>query len=79
MPFHIRRTRANGAHLAMFRPGFRGDDTARATDRLRVLDLDGRPRGEAMDLDAHGALVVSTGAGMLTVSAGDVVHVRPVG
>jgi hypothetical protein len=46
VPFHIRRTRANDAHLAMFRPVFRGDDTARATDRLRVLELDGRPRGE---------------------------------
>lgn len=46
VPFHIRRTRANDAHLAMFRPGFRGDDTARATERLRVLELDGRPRGE---------------------------------
>lgn len=46
VPFHIRRTRGNDAHLAMFRPMFRGDDTARATDRLRVLELDGRPRGE---------------------------------
>jgi BirA family transcriptional regulator, biotin operon repressor / biotin---[acetyl-CoA-carboxylase] ligase len=35
-------------------------------------------RGEALDVDDHGALVVSTGGGALTVSAGDVVHVRPV-
>lgn len=34
-------------------------------------------RGEALDLDASGALVVSTGDGTLTVAAGDVVHVRP--
>jgi BirA family biotin operon repressor/biotin-[acetyl-CoA-carboxylase] ligase len=36
-------------------------------------------RGEALDVDDHGALVVSTGEGTLTVSAGDVVHVRAVG
>lgn len=35
-------------------------------------------RGEALDVDDHGALVVSTGGGALTVSAGDVVHVRAV-
>lgn len=34
-------------------------------------------RGEALDVDASGALVVSTGGGAFTVSAGDVVHVRP--
>lgn len=36
-------------------------------------------RGEALDVDDHGALVVSTGDGTLTVSAGDVVHVRAAG
>lgn len=46
VPFHIRRTGANDAFLAMFRPAFRSDDTARAMDRLRVLDLAGRPAGE---------------------------------
>ncbi len=34
-------------------------------------------RGEALDIDATGALVVGTGDGTLTVAAGDVVHVRP--
>lgn len=34
-------------------------------------------RGEALDIDASGALVVGTDDGALTVSAGDVVHVRP--
>lgn len=36
-------------------------------------------RGEALDVDDHGALVVGTPDGTLTVNAGDVVHVRPVG
>jgi BirA family biotin operon repressor/biotin-[acetyl-CoA-carboxylase] ligase len=34
-------------------------------------------RGEALDLDASGALVLSTAEGTFTVAAGDVVHVRP--
>jgi BirA family biotin operon repressor/biotin-[acetyl-CoA-carboxylase] ligase len=34
-------------------------------------------RGEALDIDATGALVVGTDEGTLTVAAGDVVHVRP--
>ena len=34
-------------------------------------------RGEALDIDASGALVVGTDDGALTVAAGDVVHVRP--
>ncbi|PUA81927.1 biotin--[acetyl-CoA-carboxylase] ligase [Nocardioides currus] len=33
-------------------------------------------RGEALDIDARGALVVSSDDGTLTVGAGDVVHVR---
>ena len=34
-------------------------------------------RGEALHIDARGALVVSTGDGTFTVGAGDVIHVRP--
>jgi BirA family biotin operon repressor/biotin-[acetyl-CoA-carboxylase] ligase len=34
-------------------------------------------RGEALDVDGRGALVVSTPDGAFTVGAGDVVHVRP--
>ena len=34
-------------------------------------------RGEALDIDARGALVVSSGDGTFTVGAGDVIHVRP--
>jgi hypothetical protein len=59
-PFLIHRTRANDAFVAMFRPTFRGDDTARATERLRVLGLDGRPRGEPLRAyPARGFLRVS--------------------
>lgn len=62
------------------------------TAYAQVCDTVGRPvevhlpggervRGEALDLDVTGALVVATDDpgrdGMLTVSAGDVVHVRP--
>lgn len=36
-------------------------------------------RGTALDLDSHGALVVADDPGTLTVTAGDVVHVRPLG
>lgn len=36
-------------------------------------------RGEALDIDGSGALVVGTEEGALTVAAGDVVHVRPTG
>ena len=36
-------------------------------------------RGEVLDLDASGALVLSTGDGTWTAHAGDVVHVRPAG
>lgn len=34
-------------------------------------------RGEALDIDSRGALVVSSAEGTFTVGAGDVIHVRP--
>lgn len=34
-------------------------------------------RGEVLDIDQYGALVMSTGEGTFTAHAGDVVHVRP--
>ena len=47
----------------------------------RVVDVhlpaDETVRGEVLDLDASGALVMSTGNGTFTAHAGDVVHVRP--
>jgi BirA family biotin operon repressor/biotin-[acetyl-CoA-carboxylase] ligase len=42
-----------------------------------LLPADEIRRGEALDIDSRGALVVSTADGTLTVGAGDVVHVRP--
>jgi len=36
-------------------------------------------RGEALDIDGSGALVVGTEEGAFTVAAGDVVHVRATG
>ncbi len=41
------------------------------------LPAGGVRRGEALDIDATGALVVGTDDGAFTVAAGDVVHVRP--
>lgn len=47
----------------------------------RVVDVhlpgDQVRRGEALDVDARGALVVSSEDGTFTVGAGDVIHVRP--
>jgi len=41
------------------------------------LPADEVRRGEALDIDSRGALVVSSDDGTFTVSAGDVIHVRP--
>ena len=47
----------------------------------RVVDVhlpaDEVRRGEALDVDARGALVVSSADATFTVGAGDVIHVRP--
>ena len=43
------------------------------------LPADGVRRGEALDVDARGALVVSSADATFTVGAGDVIHVRPAG
>ncbi|PVG83070.1 biotin--[acetyl-CoA-carboxylase] ligase [Nocardioides gansuensis] len=43
------------------------------------LPAEGVRRGEALDIDAGGALVVSADDGVFSVGAGDVVHVRPIG
>lgn len=50
-PFHIWRTRANDGYVALFRPGFmfrEGRSDARREDVIRVLDLDGAPRGDRL-------------------------------
>ena len=46
-PHLIQRTPANDAHLALLRPPFTTGDTARH-DVLRLLNLDGTPRGEPL-------------------------------
>lgn len=87
VPFHLHRTRANDAFLAMYRPAFRSDDTARPLERLRVLGLDARPRGEPIRAyAARGFLRVGGGnnfavtpdpfgrEGLYALGAGDRVH-----
>jgi len=47
-------------------------------ERVRVdLPGDRSITGRVVDVDAHGGLVVDTDDGTLTLSAGDVVHLRP--
>jgi BirA family biotin operon repressor/biotin-[acetyl-CoA-carboxylase] ligase len=50
-------------------------------DREVRVELPGdrTAEGRVVDIDAHGRLVVDTADGVLTLSAGDVVHVRPQG
>jgi len=50
-------------------------------DRTVRVELPGdrTAEGRAYDLDQHGRLVLETADGTLTLSAGDVVHVRPAG
>ncbi|MHB1584702.1 MAG: biotin--[acetyl-CoA-carboxylase] ligase, partial [Acidimicrobiales bacterium] len=45
--------------------------------RVAVTTPSRRITGVAVDLTAHGHLVVETGSGTVEVSAGDVVHLRP--
>lgn len=45
--------------------------------RVRVLLPDGAVEGDAVDVDASGALVVRTPEGPRAFAAGDVVHLRP--
>ena len=47
-PLELRRTHGNDAYLALFRPAFVATDTAPRKDVLRLLDLEGRPRGEPL-------------------------------
>lgn len=45
--------------------------------QVRVVLTDGEVQGEAVDITPEGHLVVDVGACFTTVSAGDVVHLRP--
>lgn len=44
--------------------------------RVRVELPSGHIEGDAVDVDAHGSLVVDTGSGRRSFAAGDVVHLR---
>jgi BirA family transcriptional regulator, biotin operon repressor / biotin---[acetyl-CoA-carboxylase] ligase len=46
--------------------------------RVRVDRPSGELVGEAVDVTAFGALVIDTGDGRVTVSAGDCEHLRPI-
>ena len=62
---------------AAFLDGYR-QRSATLGQVVRVTLLDGgQVQGEAIDVDRNGALVVSTPTGAVTISAGDVEHVRP--
>jgi BirA family biotin operon repressor/biotin-[acetyl-CoA-carboxylase] ligase len=79
-------------HLAARIDGWRaatGGDTALAADyRSRSVTIGGRVRaslpgdrsveGVAVDVDDAGRLLIDTGKEVLTVSAGDITHLRPV-
>jgi hypothetical protein len=47
-PFRIQRTPGNQGYVALFRPGFTPDAATARRDEIRLLDLGGRPRGEAL-------------------------------
>jgi len=59
------------------------DDYARLSStlgqRVRVERSDGVVEGDAVGIDDAGALLVGSGAGTVTVDAGDVVHLRKAG
>lgn len=62
-PFTLRRTGANNAFLALFRPGFAfqaGAQPARRRERVVVLDLDGTERRELLEYPAAARLVAGT-------------------
>ena len=63
---------------AAFLDGYR-QRCATLRQQVRVTALDGTvlAEGEATDVDRHGALIIRTSAGDVTVNAGDVQHLRP--
>jgi hypothetical protein len=63
VPFTLRRTGANNAYLAIFRPGFvfrAGADFAGRRERVAVLELDGTERRGLLEYPAAGRLVVGS-------------------
>lgn len=74
---------------AAWRAGGAATEAVRARYRQLSVTLGSRVRaelpggetltGRATDLDEHGGLIVDTGSAQATVTAGDVVHLRPAG
>ncbi|MCA1791716.1 MAG: hypothetical protein LC667_18250 [Thioalkalivibrio sp.] len=62
-PWEVRRTHANDALIAHFRPGFafgRRQDFSKRTDKVRVLNQDGSLRSEALSFPSQAFLVAGT-------------------
>lgn len=63
VPREVRRTHANDALLAVFRPGFAfgsGQDFSSRKDKLRLLELDGSIRTELLTYPSRAFLVAGT-------------------
>jgi BirA family biotin operon repressor/biotin-[acetyl-CoA-carboxylase] ligase len=58
---------------------YRGRSATLDRDVRVELPGDRAVEGRVVDLDDHGRLLLQTGAGQLTLSAGDVIHLRPQG
>ena len=65
------------AHPSTFVDQYRGRSATLDRDVRVDLPGDRTVEGRVADFDAHGRLVLDTAAGRLTLSAGDVVHLRP--
>jgi hypothetical protein len=63
-PFILRRAASNDAYVALIRPQFTPDATARRRDEIRVLNLDGSPRGDVLrDFPSRSFLRADQGGG----------------
>jgi BirA family transcriptional regulator, biotin operon repressor / biotin---[acetyl-CoA-carboxylase] ligase len=65
------------AHPSTFMNHYRGRSATLDRDVRVELPGDRTVEGRVSDFDAHGRLLLETPDGLLTLSAGDVVHVRP--
>ena len=77
---HLRVSLGQFAHHPhTFMNQYRGSSATLDRDVRVDLPGDRTVEGRAFDFDEHGRLVLETPEGLLTLSAGDVVHVRPAG
>jgi BirA family transcriptional regulator, biotin operon repressor / biotin---[acetyl-CoA-carboxylase] ligase len=67
------------AHPSTFVNQYRGRSATLDREVRVELPGDRTVEGRVADIDAHGRLVLETATGRLTLSAGDVVHLRPRG